>query len=177
MPTTAKPTSVKPTSTSAKPTAIPTTSKPSSKPTSTKPTTGMPSTRIPTISPTLRPASARPTTTSALSTPACDASGSVGSTTSRACVMRNGVTFDVLARGTATISITSIAIGVHNGSSAQIWTKNGTSVGFEAKMSNWTKIRGEIFRTIPYNGCINVHGERTRMPVILSVVLFLIQIL
>ncbi|KAL3806904.1 hypothetical protein ACHAXA_011484, partial [Cyclostephanos tholiformis] len=189
IPTTAKPTSTRPTTDnpstripSGRPTSTPTSNgpttdnpstripsgRPTSTPTSNRPTTDNPSTRIPsgrpTSTPTLTPSN-RPTTsrpTFVLSTPTC----TVESPTSRSCVMRNGVMFDVLAKTTA-ISITSIAINVNNGTIVQVWTKTGTSVGFEADMSYWTKIKefnfsGTGMITIPLSQTVTITAGQRR---------------
>ena len=63
--------------------------------------------------------------------------------------------FDVAAKNTssATIVITAIEVNIMNGTSAQIWTKNGSYVGFETRMGNWTKITGKTT-----NECFNDHS-------------------
>jgi hypothetical protein len=44
------------------------------------------------------------------------------------------------------IAVTSIEIDVMNGTAAEVWTKQGSFVGFETNMSNWTKIKGKIIK-------------------------------
>ena len=165
-PTTSKPSSPGPTTgrpSTRRPTGRPTSS---SKPSSPRPTTGMPSTRRPTRRPTSsKPSSPRPTTatpttrrptprpttrrptrpTITLPTPICGQrpTGAAWSSTYRDCIMRNGVMFDVVAKG-ASISITSMEIDVSNGTAAQVWTKAGGHFGFETNASSWTKIAGKV---------------------------------
>jgi hypothetical protein len=154
---TVKPSS-KPTSApTAHPTKYPTSTKPTTIPTSV-PTNG-PSSQ-PTDKPTAEPSAATtqpsfsvsPTamTTSsytptaynpeitALATPSC-IRNSVGNTTNRRCMSRNGIMFDVVAKNTS-IVITGIAIDVMNGTRAQVWTKVGSSIGFESSIGDWTMI-------------------------------------
>jgi hypothetical protein len=49
--------------------------------------------------------------------------------------------FNVDAKNVS-IAVTSIGIDVMNGTAAEVWTKQGSFVGFETNMSNWTKIKG-----------------------------------
>jgi hypothetical protein len=56
---------------------------------------------------------------------------------------RNGIMFDVAVKNTSAIVITAIEVNIMNGTSAQVWTKSGSYVGFETRMSNWTKVTGK----------------------------------
>ena len=53
--------------------------------------------------------------------------------------------FDVAVKSTssATIVITAIEVNIMNGTSAQVWTKNGSYIGFETRRRKWTKITGK----------------------------------
>ena len=51
--------------------------------------------------------------------------------------------FNVDAKNVS-IAVTHIEIDVMNGTAAEVWTKQGSFVGFETNMSNWTKIKGKI---------------------------------
>lgn len=66
-----------------------------------------------------------------------------GDSTMRKCMSRNGLMFDVDAKNFS-IAVTSIEIDVMNGTAAEVWTKQGSFVGFETNMSNWTKIQGKF---------------------------------
>jgi len=50
--------------------------------------------------------------------------------------------FDVVAKN-GNIAIKSIQIFVVNGTTAQVWTKRGSHIGFENDMNNWTEITGK----------------------------------
>jgi len=67
-----------------------------------------------------------------------------GDSTTRKCMSRNGLMFNVDAKNFS-IAVTSIEIDVMNGTAAEVWTKQGSFVGFETNMSNWTKIQGKKF--------------------------------
>ena len=178
-PTTNKP-SVQPTS--IKPTSKPTTNKPTfAQPTSSKPSsspTPLPTAFTTTYTPTVQPSTQIPTSTASannvaplikISTPTCSAI-SVGDSTNRKCMGRNGIMFDVAARSTssATIVITAIEVNIMNGTSAQVWTKNGSYVGFETRMGNWTKITGKTTKE-----CFNDHSFVKSNPLFLT--LFIIR--
>ena len=96
-----------------------------------------------------------------LPTPSC-VRVSVGSSTSRKCMSRNGIMFDVVAKNTS-IVITGIAIDVMNGTSAQVWTKDGSSIGFESSMVDWTMVTefsfsGDGLITIPLTKSLTVNA-------------------
>jgi hypothetical protein len=142
---TSTPTSSRPTTTN-KPTSVqPTSIKPSSYPTPL-PTTTFTTTNTPTVQPLMQipiiPVGVVPLIK--LSTPTCS-TVLVGNSTNRKCMGRNGIMFDVAAKNTsATIVITAIEVNIMNGTSAQVWTKSGSYIGFETRMSNWTKVTGKM---------------------------------
>ena len=51
--------------------------------------------------------------------------------------------YDVVARNS--ISVTSMKISVATGTSAEVWTKKGTHVGFENSIKGWTRVGGEVY--------------------------------
>ena len=179
-----------PTSKPSKANKLPTT-KPTSMPTSSRPTTNTPTSVQPTsvrpisTSPTALPTTSNPTQlptstasannvaplTSKISTPSCKAI-SVGDSTNRKCMGRNGIMFDVAVRSTssATIVITAIEVNIMNGTSAQVWTKNGSYVGFETRMGNWTKITGKTTKE-----CFNDHSFVKSNPLLLTLLYVRIQ--
>jgi dUTPase len=56
--------------------------------------------------------------------------------------------FDVAVKNTsAAIVITAIEVNIMNGTSAQVWTKSGSYIGFETRMGNWTKITGKTTKS------------------------------
>jgi hypothetical protein len=70
--------------------------------------------------------------------------------------------FDVIAKKTS-IVITGIAIDVMNGTSAQVWTKVGSSIGFESSIADWTMITefsfsGDGLITIPLTKSLTVNA-------------------
>ena len=75
---------------------------------------------------------------------------------------RNGIMFDVVAKNTS-IVITGIAIDVMNGTRAQVWTKVGSSIGFESSIGDWTMITefsfmGDGLITIPLTNSLLVNA-------------------
>jgi hypothetical protein len=138
-----------------KPTSMPTSSRPTTNtPTSVQPTSIWPKSSSPTALPTTSNLTQLPTSTasannnvvphiSKLSTPSCKTI-SVGNSTNRKCMGRNGIMFDVAVKNTsAAIVITAIEVNIMNGTSAQVWTKSGSYIGFETRMGNWTKVTGK----------------------------------
>jgi hypothetical protein len=69
--------------------------------------------------------------------------------------------FDIVAKN-ASIVITGIAIDVMNGTSAQVWTKVGSSIGFESSIGDWTmvtefSVSGDGLITIPLTKSLTVN--------------------
>jgi len=156
---------------SAKPKAIPSASPTTSSPTVSPTVFGKPTAT--TTQPSLSVYPTATTTSSyaptaynsefpALATPSC-VRNSVGSSTNRRCMSRNGIMFDVIAKNTS-IVITGIAIDVMNGTSAQVWTKVGSSIGFESSIVDWTMVTefsfsGDGLITIPLTKNLTVNAE------------------
>jgi hypothetical protein len=57
------------------------------------------------------------------------------------------------------IAVTSIEIDVMNGTAAEVWTKQGSFVGFETNMSYWTKIQGKKFE-LPHPSLVIHRSDR-----------------
>lgn len=100
------------------------------------------------MTPTSRPTAKTPTISPTneyfkLPAPSCVREVVTGDSTMRKCMSRNGLMFDVDAKNVS-IAVTSLEIDVMNGTAAEVWTKQGSFVGFETNMGNWTKVQGKV---------------------------------